>query len=216
MASDMKKRLLFVLIVMAAAAVCVSGCLGNDGRIPSGGTSDTSNNTSNNTSGGSSNSPDNDSNSTPTVPPFDANLSLVDPIPAGFTFLSTTTVKSHGQHIGVTDVLFGYQGIYHYGENNTPVYLTYYDTALSDTSKSAADYVQMMKDSHIKQYGNDSKITTVQINGHNATLLEVTTEEPPQFGRYILTWTIGDALFVTVTGTVDYTVLETLATATGY
>ena len=212
---------IWLLIVIVAVFICAAGCLGNDGANSSDNISNdsSSNNTSNDSSSNDTlNGSNNTSNASPptaVVPPFDANLSLVDPIPNGFTFLSTTTVKSHGQHIGVTDALFGYQGIYHYGENKTPVFLTYYDTALVTGSKTPADYIQMMKESHVKQYGSNSKITTIHVNGHEAILLEATTETTPQYGRYILTWELG-SMFVTVTGVVDSPVLESLAAATGY
>jgi len=214
-----KGKLIWLLIVITAVFICAAGCLGNDSANNSDNTSNdsSSNNTSNDTLNDSPSNNTSNNSSPPAfvVPPFDANLSLVDPIPNGFTFLSTATVKSHGQHIGVTDALFGYQGIYHYGENKTPVFLTYYDTAIAGTSKTPADYIQMMKESHIKQYGGDSKITTVYVNGHEATLLEATTGTTPQYGRYILTWELG-GMFVTVTGVVDSSVLESLAAATGY
>jgi len=233
---------IWMLVVMTAVFVCVAGCLGNDGTNSSdnisndsssnGPSNDSSNSTLNDSSNGTLNGTSNGSSSNDTlndssnntsdnasppvvVPPFDANLSLVGSVPDGFTFLSTATVKSHGQHIGVTDALLGYQGIYHYGENKTPVFLTYYDTSIATTSKTPAAYIQMMKESHVKQYGSDSKITTVYVNGHEAILLEATTETTPQYGRYILTWELG-SMFVTVTGVVDSPVLESLATATGY
>ncbi|MCL2550025.1 MAG: hypothetical protein FWE78_03710 [Methanimicrococcus sp.] len=220
-------KLIWLLLVITAVFVCAAGCLGNDGAdssesVSNGGSSNdsSSNNASNDsssngTSDGSYNNSNNTSPPAPVVPPFNSNLSLVDSVPDGFIFLSTATVKSHGQHIGVTDALLGYQGIYHYGENKTPVFLTYYDTALAGTSKEPAGYIQMMKESHVKQYGGNSKITTVYVNGHEATLLEATTETPPQYGRCILTWELG-SMFVTVTGAVDYPALESLATATGY
>lgn len=210
----MKKNIILLLLFAVIFAVGISGCLDGDDEAnntthTSHGTNSSGNNSSNNSSG-------NSSNSSKPIPVFDANLTIVDPVPEGFLFFSTTTVKSHGQHIGVTDALFGYQGIYHYGENATPVFLTYYDVAIANTTKTSETYIQMMKDSHAEQYGHDSKISTVRINGHDATLFEATTDDVPQYGRYMIAWTLGDSLFVTVTGPVDESVLESLATATGY
>lgn len=212
----MKKSFLFLIILVFVFSVAVSGCLGGNDDVNN--TTDNSTNESNNSSNNSSDdtNPGDSSNESKPVPVFDANLTFVDPLPEGFTFLSTATVKSHGQHIGITDALFGYQGIYHYGENETPVFLTYYETAMTDTAKTPDSYIQMMNDSHKKQYGSDSNITTVQINGHDATLLTAETNEVPQYGRHILAWPLGDTILVTVTGNVEYPVIESLATATGY
>jgi len=120
---------------------------------------------------------------------------------------------SHGQRIGMTDALFGYQGIYHYGENDTPVLLSFYNT--NGVEKTPEQYLQMMKDSHARQYGAGSQISNIRFNGHDAVLFSVTSGEATQYGRYIIAWSLGDML-VTVTGNVDSSVLETLATATGY
>lgn len=215
----MKKIIFSVLLLAVIFAIGFSGCLGGDDEA-----SNTANNStdSNNSSNNSSNMTDNSSNGSDNdsaesvAPPFDPNLTLVDPVPQDFIFFSTATVRSHGQHIGVTDVLFGYQGIYHYGENAAPVFLTFYDVEIANTTKKADDYIQMMKDSHVRQYGNDSIITTIHFNGHSATLFEAATAEVPQYGRYMIAWTLGDNMFVTVTGVVDASVLETLAAATEY
>ena len=201
----MKKKILLILsIVIVLAAVGISGCLNN------GDNDDPANNTTT----------ENKSSDIPAeellqkkAPPFDTNLTLVDPIPTDFKFLSTTTVMSHGQRIGITDVLRGYQGIYHYGENNTPVFLTFYSTY--GVEMTPEQYLQMMKDSHAAQYGAGSQISTIQLNGHGATLFSATSGEAPQYGRYIIAWTLGD-MIVTVTGNVDSSVLEALAKSTGY
>lgn len=218
----MKKNIILLLLFAVIFAVGISGCLDGDDEVnnttnfnnTSNNANSTENNSSNNSSGNSA--VNNSFNESKPVPGFDANLTKVDPVPENFVFFSTATVRSHGQHIGVTDALFGYQGIYHYGDNETPVFLTYYDVAIANTTKTSESYIQMMKDSHVKQYGSDSKISTIQINGHDATLFEATTDEVPQYGRYMIAWTLGDGMFVTVTGAVDEPVLESLATATGY
>lgn len=218
----MKKNLFVILIFAAVLAVGLSGCLGGGDDVnntTNNSTDNALNNSTNysiNNTNNISNNSSNSSNGSKPVPVFDANLTLVDPIPNGFTFLSTTTVKSHGQHVGITDALYGYQGIYHYGKNETPVFLTYYDVAIANTTKTPDSYIQMMKDNHKKQYGSDSNVSTVQINEHDATLLAAETDEVPQYGRYILAWPLGDTLLVTVAGNVEYSALESLATATGY
>jgi len=214
-----KNIFLFFMIAAVLLAVGFSGCLGDNDSNETIPESNSSNNSSNESADNSSNSSSDNSSgadnpTTPKpVPLFDANLTLVQSVPEGLTFLSTTTVKSHGQHIGITDALFGYQGIYHYGPSETPVFLTYYNTL--EVVKSPDDYIQMMKASHASQYGSDSQISTIQINGHDAVLFSITSEAPPQYGRYIVAWTLGDML-VTVTGNVDSSVLISLAEATGH
>ena len=219
----MKKNVfLFFMIAAVLLTVSFSGCLDRDDSNEtvsdnsSGNSSDNSSNDSadNSFDNSSEDSSSSDNSTTPKpIPPFDANLTLVHPVPEGLTFFSTVTVKSHGQHIGVTDALFGYQGIYHYGMAGFPVLLTYYNTL--EVAKSPDDYIQMMKNSHASQYGSDSQISTIQINGHDAVLFAVTSEGPPQSGRYMLAWPLGD-MFVTVTGNADSSVLISLAEATGY
>ncbi|WNY28872.1 hypothetical protein MmiEs2_10850 [Methanimicrococcus stummii] len=215
----MKKNILVAFLLLAVVfAVGVSGCLGGDDADNATNNTNTTDNTTGNNTGNTSNETDNSSNESvqKPVPPFDANLTLVHPVPEEFVFFSTATVKSHGQHIGVTDALYGYQGIYHYGSAGTPVFLTYYDVAIANTTKTPDSYIQMMKDSHSKTYGSDSNITTIQFNGHDATLFAAETDEAPQYGKYMVAWALGDSMFVTVTGTVGDDALITLATATGY
>jgi len=207
---NLKNISIFLFIFVIAIAVSVAGCLGND---------------ANNADGNLNNSIDSDENSnhsesgqvaeSKSTPSFDANLTLVNSVPQNFSFLSTTTVKSHGQRIGITDALFGYQGIYHYGNDRTPVFLTFYDVTLSSSSQTSNSYIQSMIDSHKKQYGDDSSISTIQINGRDAVLLTAETAETPQNGRHILVWGLGN-MFVTVTGNVGSDSLIELAEATGY
>lgn len=194
----MKKIYLLSLLILISA-VFLSGCLAGETNLTS---PDDITNPS-------------DSNQTP-LPAFNADLTLVDPVPPSLSFLSTASVRSHGQHIGVTDAIFGYQGIYTHEKEKTPIFLTYYNVGIANTTKTAVSYIQMMKDSHIEQYGANSNITTIQINGHDAVLFKAETDDAPQYGRYMLAWTIGDDMFVTVTGTADSAVLIELATATGY
>lgn len=203
----MKKYFLFFIVVILA--VGLSGCLNDNGND-----TNLTDNDSKNNSNNASNESDPANKSDAVV--FDSNLTLVQPVPEGFKFISTASVKSHGQHVGITDALFGYQGIYNYGENNVPVFLTYYDVAIANTTKTPESYIQMMKDSHLKQYGNDSNISIIQINGHDVTLFAATTEETPQYGRYILAWSLNDTILVTVAGNAELDVLKTLAVASGH
>lgn len=201
----MKKLKLTALLLIIVFAVSLSGCLnGNDVSDDGNTSSDRPGNISGNFSSGSQ-----------PAPAFDANLTLIDSVPPDFSFYATTTVKSHGQHIGITDALFGYRGIYHYGSNQTPVFLTFYETAIANTSKTPADYIDMMAQNHEKQYGSNSNIQTVSFSGHDAVLFEATTSEVPPYGRYMIAWSLGDSLLVTVTGNVDASVLMELATASG-
>ncbi|MDR2943603.1 MAG: hypothetical protein LBU81_00680 [Methanosarcinales archaeon] len=207
------QKLLCILFIIAAAAGGVSGCLSDDGGNTTPAAAPES-------SDSVPASPNVDFSDIPEtlrpIPPFDANLTILDPVPEGFTFFSTATVKSHGQHIGVTDALFGYQGIYHYGENETPVFLTFYGLSLANTTKTSEMYIQMMKDSHAKQYGAAGKISSLQINGRSAVLFEAAADETPQYGKYMIAWTLGSGMFVTVTGTADKAALESLAAAVSY
>jgi len=207
---NLKNISIFLFIFVIAIAVSVAGCLGNDAN--------NADDNFNNTTDSNENSNHSESSQVAEpkpIPPFDANLTFVDSVPQNFSFLSTTTVKSHGQRIGITDALFGYQGIYHYGNDRIPVFLTFYDVTLSSSSQTPNSYIQSMIDSHKKQYGDDSSVSTIQINGHDAVLLTAETTETPQNGRHILVWTLGN-MFVTVTGNVGSDSLIELAEATGY
>jgi len=207
----LKNISIFLFIFVIAIVISVAGCLGNDA-------SNADDNISKNAIDAGDDSNHSESaqlTESKPIPPFDANLTSVDSVPQNFSFLSTTTVKSHGQRIGITDALFGYQGIYHYGNDRTPVFLTFYDVTLSSSSQTPNSYIQSMIDSHKKQYGDDSSISTIQINGHDAVLLTAETAETPQNGRYILVWGLGN-MFVTVTGNVGSDSLIELAEAAGY
>ncbi|MCL2142378.1 MAG: DUF4367 domain-containing protein [Methanimicrococcus sp.] len=221
----MKTKISIFFILILLAAVGVSGCLSPNGPAD---TPDIDANTSDvdadasdidasrdvsrdvsldNSSSENSSSAGNGSSGSSNVmanPIFHPDLTLVDSIPASLTFLSTVTVKSHGQNIGITDALYGYQGIYLYNDDNA--FLTIYNT---NSSQEARDYLQMMQTSHAQTYGSNSKVETVQINGHDAVLL--TTSEMPN-GQYILAWTV-DQMIVVVNGPVDYSLIRELAEA---
>ncbi|MCL2550482.1 MAG: hypothetical protein FWE78_06140, partial [Methanimicrococcus sp.] len=89
---------IFILLLVALLAVGVSGCLG-------GGDDKSADDQSSNESSNNSSTIDDSDLS------YNASLVTVRGVP-GYEFLSTQSVKSHGEGIGITDVLYGYRGYY--------------------------------------------------------------------------------------------------------
>lgn len=208
----MKKTLFILVIIVAAALVGVSGCLNS-------GDNATDNNTSNNTTeppSNETNETNNSSNQTnaTVITNFSASVVTVNPLPEGFNHLATRSVNANGEKIGVSDPIIGYRNMLTYDNSN--VYLSVFKCS---TNKTADDYIQEMTASHISKYGSDSNISTIQINGHNATRFEATVQDTPSEGRYILVWTnwsgdvYEDSYLVVVYGPVNYSVIEELAQA---
>ncbi|MCL2862822.1 MAG: hypothetical protein FWE54_01805 [Methanimicrococcus sp.] len=207
----MKKIIFVLLLILIAAVVGAAGCL----------------------NGGQDADADNSTNDTVELPPepepekpagpssgadiitsFTSTVVAVNPLPEGFTHIATRTVLSHGQGIGIQDALNGYRNMLTYDNSN--VYLSVYRCVPPNT---ADKQIQVMIASHQDKYGNDSKVTTVTINGHDAVLLETTVMDTPQEGRYILVWSnwSGDeyenSYLVVVNGQVNYSVIQMLAQA---
>lgn len=181
----MKKSILLVLLVaFLAVAVGVSGCLDN----------------------GDDNTTDN--NSTPNAT-FDKSIVTIDPVPTGFELLAVKDVTADKENIdGITDALDGFVGSYSY--ENTNVYLYAFQTKNNSSAKA---YVQTMIDAHKEQYPSSNNVTTVQINGHDATLItKMTTSGGTSVERYTLTWAAGDKLII-VNGPAAYAQIKTIAEA---
>lgn len=181
----MKKSILIVLLVaFLAVAVGVSGCLNS----------------------GDDNSTDN--NSTP-APSFDSGIVTIDPVPAGYELLAVKNVTADAENIdGITDALVGFVGYYAKGSSN--VYLSVFQT---ESNKSAEGYVQSMIDAHKEKYPQSNNVTTVTINGHNATLItETTTAGGSTVERYTLAWANGSNLVV-LNGPATYGEIKTIAEA---
>ena len=192
----MKKSILLVLLVaFLAVAVGVSGCLDNDGN------NTTENNTSNNTS-------NNTTNLT-----FDENIVTIDPTPAGFELLAVRPVTADSENIaGLTDALAGYYAPYMYNNSSSDsVYLYAFEC---DDSTAAAGYVQKIIDAHNARYLNNSNVTTVKVNGHDATLLTRVIQGSGGGESYMLAWNNNDVLVV-VSGPAAYNLMLSIAEASG-
>ncbi|MDR0767596.1 MAG: hypothetical protein LBE57_04045 [Methanosarcinales archaeon] len=209
----MKKSFLILIILLTAALVGVSGCLGSDDAG-----SNTTNNTTNNTTeppAGEADNSSNDSNQSNVtiIRTFSAAVVSVNPLPEGFTHIATRSAVSNTQGLGISEAYNGFRNMLTY--DNANVFLSVYRC----TAKTADEVIQDMIASHASRYGNDSRVSTVMINGHEATLLEATVLDTPQEGRYILVWSnwtgdpFDDSFLVVVNGQVNYSVIKALAEA---
>ncbi|MDL2261007.1 hypothetical protein LJC08_02045 [Methanimicrococcus sp. OttesenSCG-928-J09] len=204
----MKKSFLFLIILVAAVLVGVSGCLGGDDA-------DSDNNSTiiSEPPVSETNNSSNQSNAT-IITTFNGSVVTVSPLPNGFTHLATRSVNANSEKIGISDPIIGYRNMLTYDNSN--VYLSVFKCS---GNKTADDYIQEMIASHAAKYGGDSTISTVQINGHDATRFEATVQETPQEGRYMLAWTnwtgdvYDDSYLVVVYGQTNYSVIKELAEA---
>lgn len=202
----MKNIIFLLLLFVTLSSVAFSGCLDGGGEDQN--ITDSTGNISAPTQNNSS-----DSNAT-VIAEFNASIVTVNPLPSGFTHLATRSVVANTQGIGVSNAFIGYRNMLTYEDSN--VYLSVYRCS---PSKSASDCISEMTVWHKERYGNDSQVSTVSVNGHNATLLEATVNETPQTGRYLLVWSnwsgdmYEDSYLVVVNGQVNYSVLQTLAEA---
>ena len=189
---------ILILLFVALIAVGASGCLGGD---------DSADNESDSNSNGTS---DNSSISDADLN-YSTNIVTIKDMPAGFTFLSTQSVKSHGENIGITDVLYGYRGYYKFTNDTVTNSTVYFYCFKTNGTAEAAKYYQDMKDSYSRTYGDAGTVTSVQINGHEATQFTTTANGPD-----MIAWTRANLLFVSkgqVAGEIDYATIESLADA---
>ncbi|MDV0446384.1 hypothetical protein MsAg5_02170 [Methanosarcinaceae archaeon Ag5] len=188
----MNKRNIFsILLVLLALAVAVSaaGCTDTDNNTTPNGTNGT-NNTTNMT--------------------INQSIVVVDPVPAGFTLQSEGRVVYSNEETSINDKLIGYQAYYQYNNSTTGAYLTVFECA---NATAANGYVQEMIDDNNAKYGNDSNVTTITVNGHNATLITRTVTDSANPTRYDIFWA-KDNLVVLVNGPMsDLTAMESLANA---
>ena len=190
----MKKSILLILLVaFLAVAVGVSGCLDNDGNNS---TSNTSNNTSNNATN---------------ITSFDENVVQLNPIPSGFELLFAKPVTADTENIGgITDALSGYSAAYMYNNSSADgVYLYVFEC---DNNTAAAGYVQSMIDAHNARYPNSSNVTTVKVNGHDATLITRNVQSVGGNESYELAWNNNEYLVV-VNGPAAYNLMLAIAEA---
>jgi hypothetical protein len=189
----MKKSILLILLVaFLAVAVGVSGCLDNDGNKTN---TTPENNTSNNT----------------TNITFDENIVKVSPVPTGFTLEAVKNVTADNENIGgVTDALVGYSATYMY--NNSSVDCVYLSAFQCNSSTDAAGYVQKMIDAHNAKYPESKNVTTVTVNGHNATLLTTVSQGSSGGERCEIAWNNGEYLIV-VNGPAAYNLILAIADA---
>ena len=184
----MKKSILLILLVaFLTVAVGISGCL------------DSGNNSTNNTTNG-----------TNETPVFDENIVQVNPLPAGFEILAVSNVTTNAEIDGITDEVAGYSASFMHN-NSTNVYLSAFQCT---DSNAAAGYVQQMVNAHNLEHPNSNNVTTVTVNGHNATLLTTVTGGSGGGERYELAWNNGDILVV-VNGPASYNLILAIAEASG-
>ena len=182
-----KSTLLILLVAFLTVAVGISGCL------------DSGNNSTDNTTNGSNE-----------TPAFDENLVQVNPLPAGFELLAVSNVTTDAEIDGITDEVAGYSASFMYN-NSTNVYLSAFQCA---DSNAAAGYVQQMVNAYNLKHPNSSNVTTVTVNGHNATLLTTVTLGSNSSERYELAWNNGNILVV-VNGPASYNLILSMAEASG-
>jgi hypothetical protein len=135
---------------------------------------------------------------------YSTNIVTVQDMPQGFTFLSTQSVKSHGENIGITDVLYGYRGYYKFTNDTVSNATVYFYCFKTNGTAEAAKYYQTMANS----YSGDT--SSVQLNGHEATKFTAAS------GSDMIAWTRDNLIFVSkgpVAGEIDYETLESLAAA---
>ena len=188
----MKKSILLLLLVaFLAVAVGVSGCLDDDKD------NSTDNNTSNHT----------------TNITFDENIVKVNPIPTGFELLFSKPVTADAEGIGgVTDALAGYTAAYMYNNSSLDgVYLYVFEC---DNSTAAAGYVQSMIDAHKARYPESNNVTTVKVNGHNATLITRNVQSAGGNESYEYAWNNGQYLVV-INGPASSNLMLSIAEASG-
>lgn len=195
----MKKIIqILTLLLVVFIAAGVSGCLGGDDT-------DNSTGTDNNSSNNSTNVDDNDLN-------YSTSIVTVRDLPEGYEFLSTQTVKSHGEGIGITDVLSGYREYYKFTNDTVSNATVYFYCFKTNSTEDAAKYYQQMKESYAENYGDNGNVSSVMLNSHEATKFTTTAEN----GSDMISWTRGNLIFAVkgqVAGQIDYATLESLAVA---
>ena len=148
---------------------------------------------------------------------FSGSVATLNPLPDGFRHLATRSGNAHSNNVRISDPLIGYRGTYVFDDSNL-----YFSVYKYNFSKSGQDYVQELISSHASRLGNDSNMSTVQVNGHDATLLTAMTQEAPYDGRYVLVWTnwsgdeYDDSYLVIFNGSVNYSALMTAADTSNY
>ncbi|MDV0444747.1 hypothetical protein MmiAt1_02840 [Methanimicrococcus sp. At1] len=191
----MTKLMTILLIILAVfIAVGAAGCLGGDDGTDSG--DGTDNDSVPAVSVGSLN--------------YSTNIVTVSNLPAGFEFLSTQSVKSHGEGIGITDVLYGYRGYYKFANDSVTNATVYFYCFKTNTSADASKYLQQMNTSYENSYS--ASVSEITLNGHSAAKL--TSDSGPD----MIGWTRDNLIFVVkgqVPGQVDYDTIESLAVASG-
>jgi len=184
----MKKSILIVLLlVLLAAAVGVSGCLGGDDPAING-----------------PNGPNGSANATPDAT---FNGSVVTVSVPGFELLAIQEVTADERNIlGVNDALHGFVASY-LTPTNTNVHFSAYQT---EDNASARAYVQSMINAH---RAANNTVTNVTINGNNATVFTTTTFiGGTTVERFTLAWASDDKLVI-VFGPATWADIRTIAEA---
>jgi hypothetical protein len=152
---------------------------------------------------------------------FSGSVATLNPLPDGFRHQATRTGNAHSNNVRISDPLLGYCGMYAYADSFEDSNL-YFSVYKCNFTKSSEDYVQELISSHTSRLGNNSNVSTVQVNGHDAVLLTAMTQEAPYDGRYVLVWTnwsgdeYDDSYLIIFNGSVNYSALMTAADASNY
>ena len=153
----------------------------------------------------------NDTPDTPETPTeFGANLVTIDPVPAGFELLAVRNVTADAEIKAISEKLAGHFAAYMYNDSAADgVYLYAFQ---ANNSSAATGFVQAMIDAHNAAYPGTGNVTTVKINGHDATLLTSMTQGSGGGEKNELVWATQDILVV-VNGPADYEQIKAIATA---
>jgi len=152
---------------------------------------------------------------------FNGSVATLKPLPDGFRHQATLAGNAHSNNVRISDPLIGYRGMYAYEDSFEDSNL-YFSVYKCNFTKSGADYVQELISSHNSRLGNNSNVSTVQVNGHDAVLMTAMTQDPPYEGRYVLVWInwsgdeYDDSYLIVFNGSVNYSALMTAADASNY
>jgi hypothetical protein len=201
----MKKSVqIIILLITVFAILGISGCLGND-DVPDADSDNLSSDPASSTPASGAAGKDLE---------YSTSIVTISDLPAGFEFLSTQSVKSHGEGIGISDVLQGYRGYYTFTNSTVSNSTVYFYCFKTNTNNDADRYLQDMKTSYTNSYGSPSTVSSVRLNGHDAVKFVSVDEDVSD----MTAWTRDNFIFVVkgrVSGEIDYETLESLAVASG-
>jgi len=196
---NMKKSMV-LLSVLAVLMMAFSGCV--DGNDPA------ANGTDTNTS---------EANANVSVDMGTADMSAIDPAPAGFEYLASLSlsaedIKQDYEAENVSGILGGSEGMYKYSDGND-----FYVDVLEFEDSTAAEELIFEYKSSFSPLRTGSRFVEESFNGHFATkITEYSTIGGEQVPRYSYIWQHENYVFVVYGNTGDASVVKELAEATGY